>query len=80
VGNIASAMASLVRDKMNANIGIGIEGYVETEDNIPVAKVFIAIAGPASGQPLVRSHSGRLTQIVGRIAYQALFELKKVLS
>jgi nicotinamide-nucleotide amidase len=80
VGNIASAMASLVRDKMNANIGIGIEGYVETVDNIPVAKVFIAIAGPASGQPLVRSHSGRLTQIVGRIAYQALFELKKVLS
>ena len=79
-GNIAVAMASLAREKMNAGIGIGIEGNVETVDDIQVAKVYIAIAGPSSGQPLVRDFSGRLTQIVGRIAYQALFELKKVLS
>jgi nicotinamide-nucleotide amidase len=80
VGNTAAAMASLVCQKMNAQIGIGIEGYTETVDNIPMAKVYIAIAGPASGKPLVRDYSGRLTQIVGRIAYQALFELKKILS
>jgi nicotinamide-nucleotide amidase len=78
--NIASAMASLVRDKMNAGIGIGIEGYVETVDKIPMAKVFIAIVGPKPKLPLVRNYSGRLTQIVGRIAYQALFELRKYLA
>ena len=79
-GNIASAMASLARDKMNAGVGIGIEGYIETVDNIPMAKVFIAIAGPESGQSTVRNYSGRLTQVVGRIAYQALFELRKLLA
>ena len=79
-GNIATAMASLARDKIGANIGIGIEGYVETVNDIPMAKVFIAIVGPKSGQSLVRNYSGRLTQVVGRIAYQALFELRKVLA
>lgn len=78
--NIASAMASLVRDKMSAGIGIGVEGYAETVDNVPMAKVYIAIVGPKPMQPLTRQYSGRLTQVVGRIAYQALFELKKYLA
>jgi nicotinamide-nucleotide amidase len=78
--NIAAAMASLARDKMGASIGIGIEGYVETMNEIPMAKVFIAIVGPGPGQPLVRNYSGRLTQVAGRLAYQALFELKKLLA
>ena len=77
---IASAMASLVRDKMQAGIGIGIEGYMEKADDIPTAKVFIAIAGPKSGQSLVLNYPGRLTQLGNRIAYSALFELKKFLS
>jgi nicotinamide-nucleotide amidase len=76
----AAAMASLVRRKMKASIGIGIEGYTETVDNNIIARVFIAIAGPKSRKPLVQSYSGRLTQVVGRIAYQALFELKKFLA
>ncbi|MGD0780731.1 MAG: CinA family nicotinamide mononucleotide deamidase-related protein [Dehalococcoidales bacterium] len=76
----ASAMAKLVRDKMQAGIGIGIEGYIEKADDNPTAKVFIAIAGPKSGQSLVLSYPGRLTQLGNRIAYSALFELKKFLS
>ena len=75
----AAAMASLVRQKMKAGIGIGIEGYAETVDNMMMARVFIAIAGPAAGQPPVHTYSGRLTQVVGRIVYQALFDLKKFL-
>ncbi|OGO17653.1 MAG: hypothetical protein A2Z15_01620 [Chloroflexi bacterium RBG_16_50_11] len=78
--NIASAMASLVRDRMSAGIGIGIEGYAETVDDVPMAKVYIAIVGPKPMLPLVRNYSGRLTQVVGRIAYQALFELRKYLA
>jgi nicotinamide mononucleotide (NMN) deamidase PncC len=73
-------MASLARERLNAGIGISIEGQMEKSDDVPMAKVFIAIAGPKSGQTLVRSYSGRLNQMVNRTAYQALFELKKVLA
>ncbi|MGD1119881.1 MAG: CinA family nicotinamide mononucleotide deamidase-related protein [Dehalococcoidales bacterium] len=78
--NIAAAMALLARDRLSASIGIGIEGYVETVNEIPMAKVFIAIAGTKPGQPVVRSYSGRLAQIAGRLANQALFELKTLLA
>src|SRR4030042_1169691 len=78
--NTAVAMASLARDKMQAGVGIAIEGYAETVDNVQMAKVFIAIVGPEPLQPLVLSYSGRLTQVVGRVAFQALIELRKYLS
>ena len=79
-GNIAKAMASLARDKFQADIGIGIEGHTETVDNIQMAKVYIAVVGPKPMLPLVRDFSGRFTQVIGRIAYQALIELRKYLS
>jgi len=79
-GNIAKAMASLSRDKFQADIGIGIEGHTETVDNIQMAKVYIAVVGPKPMLPLVRDFSGRFTQVIGRIAYQALFELRKYLA
>lgn len=78
--NIASSMAGLVRDKFQATIGIGIEGYAEKSAEGPVAKVFIAIIGPKTMPPVARNYSGRLTQIVGRMAYQTLFELRKALA
>jgi nicotinamide-nucleotide amidase len=78
--NIAAAMAILARDKMGASVGIGIEGTVETVNEIPMARVFIAIVGTRPGQPVVRNFSGRLTQVAGRLAYQSLFELKNLLA
>ena len=75
-----TAIASLVRDKVHASIGIDVEGYMEKSDDAPTAKVFIAIAGLKNGLSLVRSFPGRLTQLENRIAYQVLFELKKFLS
>ncbi|MFA5309313.1 MAG: CinA family nicotinamide mononucleotide deamidase-related protein [Dehalococcoidales bacterium] len=75
-GNIAAAMASLAREKLSAGIGLAIEGYAETVDDIPMAKIFIAIAGRKTGQPRVRSYSLRLAQAAGRLAYMALFELR----
>jgi nicotinamide-nucleotide amidase len=80
MAKMASLMAALARDKMQAGIGIAIEGYMEKADDAPTAKIFIAIAGPKSGQSSVRNYPGRLTQLGNRIAYQALFELKKFLS
>jgi nicotinamide-nucleotide amidase len=79
-GNIAGAMASLVRDKLGADIGVAIEGYAETEQVIPMAKAFVAIAAPGRGQPLVHSYSGRLVQVAGRLAHMALFELRRFLA
>ena len=75
-----SAIASLVRDKVHASIGIDIEGYMEKSDDVPMAKVIIAIAGLKSGISLARNFPGRLTNMENRIAYQVLFELKKYLS
>jgi nicotinamide-nucleotide amidase len=76
----ATAIASLVRDKVHASIGIDIEGYMEKSDDAPTAKVFIAIAGLKTGLSVVRNFPGRLTQLENRIAYQVLFELKRFLS
>jgi len=77
---IARGVASLAREKMGASIGIGIEGQTQTVADEKIAKVFIAIVGPKPKDVIVRNYSGRLTQIVGRIAYQSLFELKKLLA
>jgi nicotinamide-nucleotide amidase len=75
----AAAMASLVRGSLKASIGIGIEG-AESADNVKMGKVFIAIDSPLTERPQVRSHSGRLNQVIGRAAYHALFDLKKLLT
>jgi nicotinamide-nucleotide amidase len=73
-------MAALARDKMQAGIGIAIEGYVEKAGENSTVKVFIAIAGAKSGQSMSFSYPGRMTGLGNRIAYSALFELKKFLS
>ncbi len=76
-----AAMASLVRCKMNADIGIGIDGYTELIDNVMTAKVFTAIDNRHNEQPVMRNYSGRNKQvIISRAAYSALFDLKKLLA
>ena len=75
-----AAMASLVRCKMNASIGIGIDGYTELIDNVMTTKVFTAIDSQDSEQPIVRNYSGRNKQVmISRAAYSVLFDLKKLL-
>jgi nicotinamide-nucleotide amidase len=76
----ATAIASLVRDKVHASIGIDVEGYMEKSDDAPTAKIIIAITGLKTGISLTRNFPGRLTNLENRIAYQVLFELKKYLS
>jgi hypothetical protein len=73
-------MAALAREKMNATIGIGIEGQVQTINNDKQTKVFISIVGPKSMPAVNRSYSGRLMLVPGRIAYTALFELRNMLA
>ena len=77
---IAKGLAALARDKMGASIGIGIEGQTQTVDEEKQVKVFVAIVGPKPQQSIVRTFSGRLTQLAARVAYMSLFELKKMLA
>ncbi len=75
------AMASLVRCKMNASIGIGIDGYTELIDNVMTGKVFTAIDNQHNEQPVVRNYYGRNNQvIISRATYSALFDLKQLLA
>jgi len=77
---IAAAMASLARRKLDAGIGIGIEGYTELVDEVVMGKVFIAIDSAQTKQNTVQSYSGRHYQMRRRAAYHALFDLRKLLS
>jgi nicotinamide-nucleotide amidase len=79
-GEIATAMASLVRRKLDANIGIGIEGHSESLGGIKMGTIFIAIESEQNPQPVVQSYSGRYYQMRRRSAYCTLFEVWKFLN
>ena len=76
---IAAAMASLVRCKMGASIGISIEGYTESVNDVVIGKVFIAIDSQQTKQPAVHSYSGRHYLMRKRAARHALFNLRNLL-
>ena len=76
---LATAMAVLARQKLEAGIGIGIEGYNEPIGNVVPGTVFIAIDSEQIDQHKVQSYSGRLYQMKRRAAYYALFDLMKIL-
>jgi len=76
---VAAAMASLTRRKLDASIGVGIDGYTESLGDVVMGKVFIAIDSEQTKQPRVQSYSGRHYQMRRRAAYYALFDLRKLL-
>ena len=76
---VAAAMASLVRQKLEASIGIGIEGYTESVSGVTIGKVFIAIDSEQIKQHTVQSYSGRHYLMKRRAAHQALFDLRKLI-
>ena len=78
---VARAMAVLARQKLEATVGIGIEGegHSEPESGMMAGTVFIAIDSEKAGLHAVQSYSGRLYQMKRRAAYYALFDLVKLL-
>jgi nicotinamide-nucleotide amidase len=78
---IATAMARLARGKLEASIGVGIEGESQAEagSGMVPGTVFIVIDSEQARQPIVQSYSGRLYQMKRRAAYYALFDLMKLL-
>jgi nicotinamide-nucleotide amidase len=77
---VAKGLAAAARDKMNASIGIGIDGQIQTVNNEKTARVFISFVGPRKMQSVVHNYSGRLMTVSDRVAYMALFELRKLLA
>ena len=78
---VAAAMAVLARQKLNASIGIGIEGESgpEAVSGMVPGTVFIAIDSEQIKKRQVQSYSGRLYQMRRRAAYYALCDLVKIL-
>jgi nicotinamide-nucleotide amidase len=76
---MATAMAALARRTFCADIGIGIEGYVETTENAATDHIFIAIESEKAGFHIVQSHSRRHPQMKARSGYYALADLRTLL-
>ncbi len=78
---VARAMAVLARQRLGAEVGIGIEGEsgVEPESGMVPGTVFIATDSEKADLHTVQSYSGRLYQMKRRAAYYALFDLMKLL-
>ena len=78
---VATAMAVLARRKLDASIGIGIEGESSPEavSGMVPGTVFIAIDSEQIKLHQVQSYSGRLYQMRRRAAYYALLDLMKLL-
>ncbi len=74
-----ASMASMVRDKMGADIGLGIELYVEPDGGTNIGRVFVAIDAGKGAHTKSQSYSGRLPQLVRRAVQLALFNLRNLL-
>ncbi|MFC1903538.1 CinA family nicotinamide mononucleotide deamidase-related protein [Chloroflexota bacterium] len=75
----ATSMAVLARQRLEASVGVGIEGYTEATGGAVPGTVFIAIDSEELKQHLVQSYSGRLYQMKKRAVYYALSDLMKLL-
>ena len=75
----AANMASLVRSRLAADIGIGIELHTEPDGETSIGTVFVAIDSGQGGQSQVQNYSGRPRQLVRRAIQHALFDLRNLL-
>ncbi|MFC1951560.1 CinA family nicotinamide mononucleotide deamidase-related protein [Chloroflexota bacterium] len=81
----AAAIASLARGKLNADIGIGLDGDVSSMGNVvsgegmPLGKVFIAVDMGSDERNVVQDYSWRPSQLARRATQQALFTLHNLL-
>ena len=72
---VAGAMASKVRERFGADIGIGVATVME-----PAGSTFIVINEGSVNHKYSRNVSGQYEQIKDRVATSVLFELRKILN
>lgn len=81
----AASIASLARLKLNADIGIGLDGInapplnTGAEESIPTGKFFIAVDTGNKERNVVREYSWRPIHFNRRATHQALFILRDLL-
>jgi nicotinamide-nucleotide amidase len=75
----AASMAAIAQQKFGSDIGIGIDGYVESQENISVGKVFIAINLTGNNQKIAQTYPWRPNLLVRRAVIHTLFCLRKAL-
>lgn len=76
----AAAMASVARQRLGADIGLGVDGYTETVEGVLRGKVFITVESGKARQDREESFSGRYYQVGRRATYYALSALRKFLT
>jgi len=77
--NVAEEMAAVVRQKLSADVGVGIAGTVECGDR-HADNVYIAIDSGTSRRSFVRNYPSYLRLAKQRAVYAALFELRRFLN
>ncbi|MBN1190655.1 MAG: CinA family nicotinamide mononucleotide deamidase-related protein [Dehalococcoidales bacterium] len=75
----ASRMADIARRNFNADIGIGIDGYIENTPDAVTCKAYISLSLKDKGQNISQTHTGRPLLLVRRSVMHALFALRTVL-
>jgi nicotinamide-nucleotide amidase len=77
--NSAAALALLARQRFKADIGIGIDGSVTTNEGIASGQAFISISVAQSSAGISAANPPGAYQLVRRSVMQAFFNLRKVL-
>ncbi len=75
----ALRMSAIARDKFSADIGIAIDGYVESDDINGTGKAYIAITQRQNGLNFSQAYSWRPHQLVRRSVMHAIFNLRQFL-
>jgi nicotinamide-nucleotide amidase len=75
----ATRMASVARKRFAADIGIGIDGYLESQDATNMGKVFIAINLKQDDHSILQTYPWRPNLLVRRAVMHTIFCLRKAL-
>jgi nicotinamide-nucleotide amidase len=75
----ASRLALIARERFQADIGIGIDGFLESVDSVITGKAFISISCPRGEHNMNQTYPSGSYQLVKRSVMHAFFSLRKVL-
>jgi nicotinamide-nucleotide amidase len=75
----AERMSAVARNQFSSDIGIGIDGYTESNDELSSGKAFIALNFSQNETFVVQSYQWRPSQLARRATMQSLFILRNTL-
>jgi nicotinamide-nucleotide amidase len=77
----ASFMAAMAREKFAADIGIGLDGYIENKDGSVLGKAYVAVnLKEKSELNLAQTYPGRHALLARRSVMHALYTLRNTLT